>query len=123
MVGFLSKTSFFRGFMDETEKRTKAWVGDAVLALFAREWILKQSDIAPGERIEVFTGMTSNRFLACMGEPTLMEAKIGAVYENEGLEKAFSYIEETFLPVIKKQRQNLLKSPGSYRSLKKTKPR
>ena len=109
--------------MDETEKRTKAWVGDGVLALFAREWILKQSDIAPGERIEVFTGMTSNRFLACMGEPTLMEAKIGVVYENEGLEKALSYIEETFLPVIKKQRQNLLKSPGSYRSLKKTKPR
>lgn len=104
--------------MDETEKRTKAWVGDAVLALFAREWILKQAEIAPGERIEVFTGMTSNRFLACLGEPTLMEAKIGLVYEREGLAKAFAYIEEVFLPVFKKQRRNLLKSSGSYRDRK-----
>ena len=31
--------------MTEEEKRTKAWIGDAVLALFAREWILKQTDI------------------------------------------------------------------------------
>ena len=104
--------------MDETEKRTKAWVGDAVLALFAREWILKQTEIAPGERIDAFTGMTSNRFLACMGEPTLMEAKIGGVYETEGLEKAFAYIESTFLPVFKKQRRNLLESAGSYRNRK-----
>ena len=104
--------------MDETEKRTKAWIGDAVLALFAREWILRQTDIAPGERIEVFTGMTSNRFLACTGEPTLMEAKIGVIYEKDGVDKAFSYIEETLLPVFKKQRQNLLKSPGSYRGRK-----
>jgi dsRNA-specific ribonuclease len=53
-----------------------------------------------------------------MGEPTLMEATIGVVYEKEGLEKAFSYIEETFLPVFRKQRQNLLKSPGNYRGRK-----
>lgn len=118
MIGFFPKSGFFRVIMDETEKRTKAWIGDAVLALFAREWILRQTDIAPGERIAVFTGMTSNRFLACMGEPTLMEAKIGVVYEKEGLEKAFSYIEETFLPVFRKQRQNLLKSAGSYRDRK-----
>ena len=54
--------------MDETEKRTKAWVGDAVLALFAREWILDQEAIEPGNRIEVFTSLTSNQFLACIGE-------------------------------------------------------
>ena len=33
--------------MDETEKRTQAWVGDAVLALFAREWILENRGGAP----------------------------------------------------------------------------
>jgi len=104
--------------MDETEKRTQAWVGDAVLALFAREWILKQPDIAPRQRIEVFTGMTSNRFLASMGEPTLMEAKIGLVYEKDGLEKAFAYIETELLPVFKKQRRNLSRSSGSYRDRK-----
>ena len=52
--------------MDETEKRTKAWVEDAVLGLFAREWILDQKAIEPGNRIEVFTSLTSNQFLACI---------------------------------------------------------
>ena len=37
--------------MDETEKRTKAWVGDAVLALFAREWILDQKVILKQDQI------------------------------------------------------------------------
>jgi dsRNA-specific ribonuclease len=105
--------------MKETEKRSKAWIGDAVLALFAREWILKQSDILPGERVEVFTGMTSNRFLACLGEPTGEEAKIGAVYEKDGLKGAFAYIEETILPVFKKQRRNLARGVSSYRDRKK----
>ncbi len=101
--------------MDETEKRTSAWVGDAVLALFAREWILDQREIEPGSRIEVFTKMTSNRFLACLGEPTFVEAKIGQVYQSEGLSAAFGYIEGEILPVFEKQRRNLLKRNGSYR--------
>ena len=101
--------------MDETEKRSKAWIGDAVLALFARQWILQQSDIQAGDRVEVFTGMTSNRFLACLGEPTGEEAKIGAIYEREGLERAFAYIEETILPVFKKQRRNMARGASSYR--------
>jgi len=101
--------------MDETEKRTKAWVGDAVLALHAREWILKQSDIPVKERAAVFTQMTSNQFLASLGEPTAMEASIGVVYENEGLEAAFEYIEAKFLPVFEKQRIKR-RRPGSYRN-------
>ncbi len=101
--------------MDETEKRTKAWVGDAVLALFAREWILDQKSIEPGSRIEVFTKMTSNRFLACLGEPTFVEAKIGQVYESDGLVAAFEHIEREILPVFEKQRRNLLKRTRSYR--------
>lgn len=104
--------------MDETEKRTKAWIGDAILALFAREWILKQKGIEPGSRIEVFTKMTSNRFLACLGEPTLVEAKIGRAYESEGLDGAYRYIEDEILPVFEKQRRNLLKKTRSYRDKK-----
>ncbi len=101
--------------MDETEKRTRAWVGDAVLALFAREWILDQKDIAPGNRIEAFTRMTSNQFLACMGEPTHVEAKIGSVYESKGLTAAFEFIEKDILPVFEKQRRNRQKRTRSYR--------
>tara|TARA_B100000963_G_C22327766_1_gene537163 strand:- start:205 stop:519 length:315 start_codon:yes stop_codon:yes gene_type:complete len=104
--------------MDETEKRTKAWVGDAVLALFAREWILDQNVIERSNRIEVFTALTSNQFLACIGEPTLVEARIGKVYRAEGLQAAFDYIQREVLPVFEKQRRNLIKKTRSYRDRK-----
>lgn len=100
--------------MQEDEKRTKAWIGDAVLALYAREWILKQADIAMKDRAEVFKQMTSNHFLASLGEPTAMEAEIGVVYEDEGLQAAFAFIEDKFLPMFVKQRKKR-KRPGSYR--------
>ncbi|MGJ8639036.1 MAG: hypothetical protein ACSHYA_06545 [Opitutaceae bacterium] len=96
------------------ELRTKAWVGDAVLALFAREWILKQSDIPVEKRAEVFIQMTSNKFLSALGEPTKMEAEIGVVYETQGLQAAFDHIEEKFIPIYQKQRKNQRKL-GSYR--------
>ena len=101
--------------MTEDEKRTKAWIGDAVLALFAREWILKQKDIATEERAEVFVQMTSNKFLSALGEPTAMEAEIGIVYERDGLQAGFDYIEAKFIPVFQKQRNNRRKVGGSYR--------
>ena len=100
--------------MNKDEKRTKAWIGDAVLALYAREWILEQTDIPTERRAEVFIQMTSNQFLSSLGEPTAMEAEIGIVYKNEGLQAAFDYIEEKFIPVFQKQRNNQRK-PGSYR--------
>lgn len=103
--------------MSEEGKRTKAWIGDAVLALFAREWILKQKDIPAKSRADVFIQMTSNQFLTSLGEPTLMEAEIGVVYETEGLQAAFNYIEGKFLPLFMKRRTKS-KQPGSYRNKK-----
>ncbi|GHB89789.1 hypothetical protein [Cerasicoccus arenae] len=85
--------------------RTRAWVGDAVLALYAREWILRQKDIKPEARAQEFIHMTANDFLACTGEPTRVEAGIGDVYESDGLAAAFAYIEETLLPLYLKQRR------------------
>ncbi len=87
-------------------KREQAWVGDAVLALFAREWILRQDDIKPGQRTEAFIQMTGNQFLACVGEPTAIEAGIGKVYQSDGLQAAFNHIETTLLPLYLKQRNN-----------------
>lgn len=86
--------------------RARAWVGDAVLALFAREWILRQNDIPPERRAEEFTRMTSNDFLACTGEPTAIEAAIGDTYQAHGLAAAFAHIEATLLPLYRKQRKN-----------------
>lgn len=104
--------------MTEEEKRTQAWIGDAVLALYARKWILAETSIAPKERAEAFIRMTSNKFLSAIGEPTAMEAEIGVIYEADGLEAAFAHIEEKFVPLFKKQ-QAKTQQPGSYRSKKK----
>ena len=101
--------------MTEDEKRTKAWIGDAVLALFAREWILEQNHIPASQRAEVFVRMTSNKFLASLGEPTAMEAEIGILYEKEGQASAFAFIQDKFLPVFLKQERNRSKV-GSYRN-------
>ena len=97
------------------EKRNYAWVGDAVLALFARRWILQQakSTSTSKERADLFQAMTSNEFLSHFGEPTQIECEIGMLFENEGLTKANHYIETQLLPnFIKKQRQK--KQPGRY---------
>lgn len=102
------------------EKRNFAWVGDAVLALFARRWILQQTSISSKERADVFQAMTSNDFLSHFGEPTQIECEIGMLFENEGLAQANTYIETHLLPsFIKKQRQN--KQPGRYSRKKSSK--
>ncbi|MGB0413319.1 MAG: hypothetical protein ACPGJU_02635 [Coraliomargarita sp.] len=104
--------------MTKDVKRTQAWIGDAVLALFAREWILKQPDISSSQRADTFVQMTSNKFLSALGEPTAMEAEIGIVYERDGLQAAFEFIENKFIPIFQKQQKNRTKVGGSHRKKK-----
>ena len=106
--------------MTVEEKRNLAWVGDAVLALFARRWILQQTNIPNKERAEVFQAMTSNEFLSHFGEPTKIECEIGILFENEGLTEANNYIETYLLPkFIKKQKQKM--QPGRFSRKKSSK--
>ena len=65
----------------DVEVREQAWVGDAVLSLFAREWILRERGAMDGQ---LHTRMTSNDFLATLGNPTRLEAEIGEVYKKDG---------------------------------------
>lgn len=88
------------------ELRERAWIGDAVLALYAREWLLAQEDIRAQARADEFIRMTANDFLSCIGEPTRVEATIGDIYRAEGLAAAFAHIEQTLMPVYLKQRNN-----------------
>ncbi len=81
-------------------ERQAAWIGDAVLALFAREYVLKERGCMDGVW---FTHLTSNEFLSCFGNPTSMEAIIGGIYHEKGLEAAHLYIETEFLPLFRKQ--------------------
>lgn len=83
-----------------TREREEAWVGDAVLALFVREWILREDGALDGEK---FIRFTSNDFLRALGNPTRVEAEIGVVYRERGLEAAFAHMEEKLLPVFMRQ--------------------
>jgi hypothetical protein len=89
-----------------TEERELAWLGDAVLSLFARGFILKQGK---GMNPKQLAAMTSNQFLSCFGNPTKVEAQIGTTYRTSGLDAAFALIETEFLPLFLKQWQKQVK--------------
>lgn len=91
-------------------EREQAWVGDAVLSLFARRWLLDQDGRMDGERL---VRMTSNHFLSAIGNPTSVEAKIGRIFEREGLDAAFRWMAEELVPLYEKQeRKRLRRSRG-----------
>lgn len=82
------------------KERECAWIGDAVLALFARQFVLRERKTMDGEW---FTMLTSNDFLSAFGNPTRVEASIGELYEKEGLNAAFEWMEKELLPHFRKR--------------------
>lgn len=80
--------------------REAAWIGDAVLALFAREFVLRERKAMDGEW---FTRLTSNDFLSAFGNPTRVEASIGKLYLAEGLAAAFAWMDAELIPLFRKQ--------------------
>jgi 23S rRNA maturation mini-RNase III len=106
--------------MDESRRRELAWIGDAVLALMARNWILEQQDIPVEDRKDVFVALTSNSFLGSIGDPTGVEAHIGTIYRASGFEAASDYFNAVILPLFKAQEANRRKrSPGSKNGSRK----
>lgn len=88
--------------------RAKAWIGDAVLALYVREWILSfNHGHMDGE---IFKELTSNQFLRLTGNATAVEAEIGIAYENGGLAAGFDWITHHLRPRME-QRLHRLRSP------------
>jgi len=77
-----------------------------VLALFAREWILRDGKGVDAER---FTRMTSNQSLGNLGNPTEIEARIGRCYQESGLSAAFGMVERELLPAFLNQEANRLR--------------
>jgi dsRNA-specific ribonuclease len=84
----------------------EAWTGDAVLALFAREMILREDGNIDGEKA---VRLTSNQFLTAFGDPSEVEAEIGRVYEERGLSAAFEFIAQRILPTFRKRESKRLK--------------
>ena len=85
------------------QEREEAWVGDAVLALFARQYVLRERNSMDGEW---FTRLTSNDFLSAFGNPTRVEASIGKLYLAGGLTAAFAWMDAELIPVFRKQTLN-----------------
>jgi hypothetical protein len=86
--------------VDEIEQlREEAWIGDAVLTLFVRGWLLTVTsrEMTPAQRAALFELFASNQFLSNFGEPTRVEAEIGRLYQSDGLPAAFAFIEKKFL--------------------------
>lgn len=84
------------------QTKAEAWIGDAVLELYARLRILGASGRVDGEAA---IRMTSNQFLSGFGEPTEVEARIGRVYQSEGLAGAFAWIETEMIPLFERQEE------------------
>lgn len=85
------------------QERSEAWIGDAVLALYVREWILNKHGNMDGE---MFVRFTSNDFLRHRGNPTSVEAEIGRVYDENGLQAGFDWIKEHLEPLFLEKEKN-----------------
>lgn len=70
-------------------------MGDAILALYVREWILAEEGAINGK---LFVEFTSNDFLRRTGNATGVEAEIGRMFKAEGLEAAYAWIEQNLRP-------------------------
>ena len=93
-------------------EQEEAWIGDAVLGLFARQWILQNEKKMDAE---MFSRLTSNNFLNSLGQPTKVEAEIGRIFIQEGLKTASKYIEEEILPLFLKQEKKRNRQAGGKR--------
>lgn len=96
--------------LPKDEALRDAWVGDAVLLLYARSRILKEEGVRDDARC---VRMTSNQFLGALGEPTRVEAEIGRRYLEGGWEPAAEWIETHLMPMHEKQEENRLRRAGA----------
>ena len=88
---------------DPRAVRDLSWTGDALLTLFAREWIMAHEAELATSRADLFRDLTSNHFLSTLGPPSVVEARIGDAYRSGGLAAAQRYFESELLPLFQKQ--------------------
>ncbi len=84
----------------------EAWIGDAVLELYARLKILREDGRPDGDKAQ---SICSNQFLTAFGEPTSVEAEIGRAYGTGGIDAAFGWIEKNLMPLYERQQQKKLR--------------
>lgn len=92
----------------EERLRVEAWIGDAILALYVREWILEEEGAINGK---LFVEFTSNEFLRRTGNATGVEAEIGRIFKAGGLEAGYAWIEQNLRPRMEERWQALRRKP------------
>jgi 23S rRNA maturation mini-RNase III len=100
--------------LNRDQLHADAWVGDAVLALYLRQFILRESGAVDGARA---SRLAANRFLNSLGQPTEVEARIGRVYLTAGLDAAFAWMEENLAPVIRRTEEREGRSGPAIRKV------
>jgi 23S rRNA maturation mini-RNase III len=90
--------------------RQEAWIGDAVLELYARRWVLEETNRRDVDRKVSFV---RNAFLSHLGQPTRVEAEIGRRFHEGGLDAAFAWIAENLRELFLKQEANRAKKTPS----------
>ncbi len=94
--------------MTPEQIKNLAWVGDSVLSLCARRWILSNTPtIKHIGHSKAFELMTSNHFLSQFGKPTEVEAALGSAFQDKGLDFAESIILGVFVPRYRANLKNL----------------
>jgi hypothetical protein len=88
------------GPSETPEDRDLAWIGDAALALVAREWILETRGMLDGD---LHRRLTSNDFLRCFGHPTKVEADLGRLFRSGGLDAVRQRFRGAFLPKFRER--------------------
>lgn len=92
--------------------RQEAWIGDAVLELYARQRVLDEKH----ERdLPLKSRFVRNAFLNHLGQPTRVEAEIARYYREGGLAAAFAWITEHLQPLFLKQEANRAQKPKQTR--------
>jgi hypothetical protein len=73
--------------------RGEAWVGDAVLALYARRWLLRHTTkkMSDADRQQLFELFVSNQFLSSFGEPSQRRQRIENVHQYLRLASALRF--------------------------------
>ena len=100
--------------------RQQAWIGDAVLELYARTLVLDQTRRRDVDRKIRFV---RNAFLNHLGQPTRVEAEIGRCYRDGGLDTAFAWIERNIQPLFLKQEANLARKEKQHLPRKRLRQR
>lgn len=90
--------------VEDIQLRKEAWVGDAILALYVREWILERFNELNGS---LFKEFTSNEFLRRTGKPTAVEASIGRAFKEGGLEAGYAWIAQNLHPKMEERLKTL----------------